>query len=240
MLGRMSIVTRGHLRAVAQLEQAAGYRETRALYAAAVPHGVYLRPTDRGFTVLSLDWERCGSMIGVGGREDRDHELRELPPDAEHVSKAVAGYDAKRSSLARHCVEEHCAARAIARAFERDLELPEPGLCFVHQEWRLPGRVRIDILGVDLTTRRWVIVELKRSAAEATRTSARKGGDAAAQARAYTLALQEHRAELYPYFQRVARALARHHDGPPAMRALEVDPDHVPETLVAWPGRGRW
>ena len=232
-------VRRGHLRCLEQLEHRDAYRRARALYRNALGGvDVYLRPTDNGFTVLALDAKGCRSMIGVGGRGTKDHLVRALPPDPGHVERAVRGYLEKRRTLRRASHEERYALELIDHALKNHLVLPRGDACFVTQEWRLPSGDKIDILAVRPRSRRLVVVELKASAAAAAEYDAKKGGDAREQAKAYARELYAHRAVLYPFFQRLFRALARHHGAPPQVQQLELDPDAPPEAVVAWPGRG--
>lgn len=122
----------------------------------------------------------------------------------------------------------------LAQAMKAGLQLPG-GLHLVCQEWRLPvasGRGdKLDLLAVDLGARALVVIELKRSW-EATQKVDRHGRDAEEQAEHYAELLYEHRQVLYPFFERVARALARHHDGPEAMRSQSLDPGHHPRAIV--------
>jgi hypothetical protein len=218
----------GHLRALAHIENTSAYRATRAMYAAHIGDaGVYLRPTDDGLTVLSLDHARCASMIGVGARGSSEHRLRTLPPSAEHAAKASLGYVVKREGLRRRSEEERFALRLMAHAFSHALHLPQFDAWFVHQEWKLPSGDKLDILGVEPASGHLVIVEFKRSERDA--RGARQ------QAEAYAHSLHAHRAALYPFFERLARALARAHDGPLVMQTVTLDPDHTPHVRVAWP-----
>jgi hypothetical protein len=175
-------------------------------------------------------------MIGVGGRGTNEHTVRTLPPDPARVARALAGYHAKRTSLRRPSTEETYALRLIASALCGDLSLGPA--YFVTQEWRLPSGGKLDLLCADPHERCLVVVELKDSKAAARRSDPGKGGDAWAQARSYAAELHEHRLELYPFFERLGRALARHHGAPAEMRALTLDPDRAPRALVSWPGGG--
>lgn len=233
-----AVVTRGHLRSLEQLERRSDYLETRALYAAHIPAGVYLRPTNRGFTVVSLDAAACEKMVGVGG-SPKTCTLGSLPPARAVVADAIARYREKLPTLERGRPEDLFSLRVVARALDGDLELPHAGLYFVHQEWRLPG-LRIDLVAVDPRRGRFSTVELKATQRHAERADAKKGGTALAQAERYARALHERRTELYPYFERLARALACHHGGPRQMQELRVDPEHVPDACVAWPGMSAW
>ena len=222
-------VRRGHWAALEQLELPDAYAQTRAMYRELLGTDVYLRPTDSGFTVLSLDSTTCDSMIGVGSRGGNEHSLRRLPPERHQVEAACAGYHDKRSSLKRASAEERYALRLIQAALSNGLGVPRPNTYFVTQEWRLPSGKKLDLLCVDPLGRRLVVVELK--ADEAT---ARSSG--AAEARQYAEEIHQHRAELYPFFQRLARTLARHHHAPALLHNLELDPNLPPQSAVSWPG----
>jgi hypothetical protein len=231
------VVRPGHYNALEQLEQNFAYRQTREMYRRHLGDpGVYLRLTDRGFTVLSLDYKRCSSMVGVGARDSQQHVLRDLPPAEDGVRTAVAGYDAKVNSLNRRSDEERFALELIAGAFDSNLSLPLAGVYFIHQEWRFPDRSKLDLLGVEPATGRLVVVELKKSEAEANSVDSRKSGDAWAQAAHYSDVLYLHRAIYYEFFGRLARVMAKLHDAPLAMRQVQIEPEQAPATAVWWPG----
>lgn len=232
-------VRNGHEACVRRLEDAAAYRQTRAMYAEALGGvEVYLRPTDAGFTVLSLDAQSCRSMIGVGAKGTNQHTLTTLPPDPTSVKAAVAGYEQKRESLNRGSAEETYALGLIGRALSSGLALPRSSTYFVTQEWRLPSTGKTDLIGVDPATGRLVIIELKSTEADARGSAGKKGGDAWHQARSYAAEVHAHRRELYPFFQRLARALAQNHDAPPEVCGVTLDPEHMPDACVSWPGGG--
>jgi hypothetical protein len=227
---------RGHIAALEQLERHESYRDTLSAYDRHLgPRSVYLRPTNQGLVVLSLDHEACRSMIGVGAIGTSQHVVTELPPRADFVARGVEGYLEKRACAKRVSEEERFALRLISHAFSQGLRLPNSDSYFVHQEWRFSARSRIDLLAVNPETGRLLVIELKRSCAEGKRTDTRKGGDAMAQARSYAAALHRDRTELYPYFERLARALARVHSGPPSMQSLRLDAKHVPDVQVMFP-----
>jgi len=205
------------------------------LYRTHVGCPVYLRPTDSGFTVLSLDHRRCSSMIGVGGRGTRQHVLTRLPPGEAQVLRAWQGYQQKLASLRRGSEEERFALRIVARALEDGLRLPGGDLFFLHQEWRLPQGGRLDLLAVRPSAQRLVVIELKGSQNEARRHDHAKGGDAWDQARGYAAEIHRHRGELYPFFQRLARVMGRHHNAPRLMREVVLAPEQPPEVCVLWP-----
>lgn len=229
-------VREGHLHALALVESDA-YRTTLDRYAEHLGvNGVYLRPTEQGLTVISTDPRRCPKMLGVGARDSGQEHLSRLPPTDEQVRVAVEGFREKVRTVRDRKPEEQFSLSLLARALGTGLGLPE-SLHLVCQEWRLPtedGGDKLDLLAVDLSARALVVVELKRSH-DAARAPDRHGRDAAAQADHYADLLHQHRQALYPYFQRLARALARHHDGPEAMRTLLLDPEQRPRALVWTP-----
>ncbi|MGB5038487.1 MAG: hypothetical protein WBQ66_17900, partial [Blastocatellia bacterium] len=65
-------ITDGHLRTLAMLGNTDDIKRTLALYRTALDAEVYLRLTADGLTVMSLDVERCRSMISVGSRGTSD------------------------------------------------------------------------------------------------------------------------------------------------------------------------
>jgi Holliday junction resolvase-like predicted endonuclease len=113
--------------------------------------------------------------------------------------------------------------------------LPKLKLLFIQQEWRLAVRGKIDILAIDANTRRLAVVEVKSSQREARAVDAKKGGDALAQAKQYAVQIHEERQALFPFFERLARALARAHDGPEWMKTVTLDPEQTPQAFVCWP-----
>jgi hypothetical protein len=234
---KSSAVRAGHLRAVAQLEAVDAVHDTLALYRAVMRsrHGVYLRPTHQGFTVLSLDHERCSAMVAVGAVGTTHHNLTRLPAQSAFVERAVRGYETKIAGMGRASPEERYSLNLVSGALSAGLILEGLGVHFVSQEWRFPVGGRMDILGVDLAQRRLVVVELKASARHAAKVDARKGGDATQQAEAYAELLFRERAVLYPFFERLARAMARIYQGPEAMKQLRLDMTLGPSVLVAAP-----
>src|SRR5690606_23133015 len=69
-------VTAGHRTSLKMLQDVDGIRVTSDLYRElATPAGVYLRPTDGGLTVISLDPE-CAAMVGVGTAGASEHKLK--------------------------------------------------------------------------------------------------------------------------------------------------------------------
>lgn len=229
-----SPVRRGHWRSLEQIENSERYKRTRALYRETLGGvDVFLRPTASSLTVLSLDADNCSSMIGVGARNTKQHALYSLPPDLEKVRIAVAGYEAKRASLMRPSTEETYALHLVASALANGLKL-DSGY-FITQEWRLPTSGKIDILCANPKERRLVVLELKRSKAEAYKAQG-NSANAWGQAENYADMVYQHRNELYPFFERLGRALAKNHDAPAEMRELNLDYDRRPSVLVSWPG----
>ena len=102
----------------------------------------------------------------------------------------------------------------------------------------VPRGGRVDLLAVEPASGCLVIIELKGSERKARAPDPKKGGDAWQQAEAYAGRLHAHRKEFYPFFERLARVLARHHGAPEALQQLQLDPEHRPRTCVAWPGSG--
>lgn len=225
----------GHYRAVEQIEDATAYPTTRQLYAERIGgHGVYLRPTGSGFTVVSLDFERCGAIVEVGEEGTQQHSLRRLPPDDRQVARACEGYEAKLAASKRVCEKERFSLAIVARALEEDLSLPRAGTYFVHQDWRFPEGDTLDLLGVEPASGRLLVIVLTGSRAEARKEDPDKGGDARAQAKLFADRLYRDRRELYPFFERLARGLARHHRGPESFQNLRLDPARRPRCAVWW------
>lgn len=228
----------GHIRAVEMIEDLAAFRETVNLYERHLgASNVYFRPTDKGLTVMSLDYERCVSMIGVSGRGTGDEYLSSIPPSAEQVATAYAGYCEKRDSLQRRSEEERFALRRIHHALANRLRLPNTDWFFIHQEWRFPSGIgvgKLDLLAVDPAQRRLVVIELKDSELK-TLARGGRGRTAEEQAATYADLFVEHRIELYPFFERLAQAMAGAYDGPDSMKELELDRELRPATSVWWP-----
>lgn len=231
-------ITDGHRRILAMLQDLDAMKQTLSLYHAHLgKNGVYLRLTDRGFTVISLDHEHCASMIGVGDRDSGDENLAAIPPTEEQVLSAVEGYRRKRDSLQRSSDEERFALRTIRHALEHGLKLPGKDWYFIHQEWRMPtalGGGKLDLLAVEPEAKRLVVVELKGSKAKTTARD-KHGRNAQQQAEHYAEVLWQRKEETYPFFDDLARAMALVHGGPDSMHALELDRNMNPMTAVWWP-----
>jgi len=220
-------VRKGHWRALRMIEDEPSFRRTRHLYEKHLgSFGVYLRPTEKGLTVISLEYERCRGMIGVSDRNTQDEYLQVLPPTAADVRQA-RGYLRKRKSLKRESEEERFSLRCVRESLGSGLRLPKTQWHFVHQEWRFPTGGKLDILAVDLRLGELVVIELKESLA--------KCQGATIQAEEYAALLHVHRRAFIPYFEQLARALARRYGGPEKMRVLSLQPDHRPRTEVWFP-----
>lgn len=231
--------TKGHRRALAMLEDAVACRTTIAMYERELgASSVYLRLTGTGFTVMSLD-QKQSSMVGVGGRSSGSCTIKSLPPGEEDVRRACALYRGKIATLKRPSKEERFAILLIGGALMEGLSLPRAGTSFIHQEWKLPSGKKVDLLGIEPGQGRLVVVELKASEKEARQVDARKGGTAWDQARGYSDELHAGRADFYPFFERVARAMAQIYGGHDDLRRVTLDRSRPPATAVAWPGCGR-
>lgn len=231
-------VTDGHRRTLALLSNTVDITQTLERYRAALGGEVYLRPTAEGLTVMSLDAERCCSMISVGSRGKRDDVLKVCPPAVDAVQRAVDGYIQKRDSLRRVSVEEQLSVDRIAGALANRLVLPDSDWLFLHQEWRLPlpeGPGKIDLLAVDRRERRLVVIECKASVDDVDVPDTH-GWVAAQQADAYAEALWVARDELYPFFSDMLRAMAAIYAPEDGMGSFALDPDRHPTTAVWWPG----
>lgn len=196
----------GHWKALALLEDVPSVRETLSTYRAELGHDVYLRPTDQGLTVISLD-PANRAMVGVGGTKCT---LNTLPPSAERVRANAVLYRAKVAAMKRESIEERFVLSRIRSALSDALRLRND-LVFLHQELRFSNAHKIDVLAIDAATGQLVVVEAKESDAAVRRD------DAAGQAQAYCEQLTEHADELFPFFTRLFMALARVYNAPPTI-----------------------
>jgi hypothetical protein len=233
--GPVGAVTAGHERALDLLADKSSVEQTLAMYRARMGDvALYLRPTDAGLTVLSLDSQRCSSMISVGAANGGGL-LKALPPSPAEVERAVADYEHKRDTLQRASAEERFVLGLMAGALRDRLRLAGTEWLFLHQEWRLTlpvGPGKVDLLAVDPRTGRVVVIECKKSAVAA-EAKDRHGLDAAQQADAYAAVIWEHRRELYPFFERLLGAIAAVYA--PGLGAVSLDPTGAPTTAVWWP-----
>ena len=232
-----SALREGHMRAVSLFSDVDAYHETRARYRSVVgPRSVYLRPTNDRLTVINLDYEADGAMVGVGA--NGSEYLTQLPPSLRQIQSALADYREKlsRGSRQRYSAEERNALSLISRALDGGQSLPGfPGVFFVHQEWRFPNGQKLDILGIEPSASRLLVLELKSSETDAKKFDAKKGGDAWGQAKHYADLLFQHRAQLYPFFADLAKAMALLHGGPALVRDVELDIELRPRIAVGWP-----
>ena len=231
-------ITDGHLRTLAMLGNTDDIKRTLALYRAALDGEVYLRLTADGLTAMSLDAERCRSMISVGSRGMNDDVLKACPPTLDAVRAAVKGYTLKRDSLGRGSVEEQFSVARIAGALSNHLVLPNTDWLFLHQEWRLllpEGPGKIDLLAVDQRERRLVVIECKASTIEVD-VQDRHGWVAAQQADAYGDAVWAARDDLYPFFSELLHAMAAIYAPDALLESFALDPAQRPTTAVWWPG----
>lgn len=233
---RRRAVTAGHLRSLAMLEDLVAVSGTVEAFKNALGGvGVLLRPVDAGLTVMSLDIERCASMISVGSAYGGG-TLTSLPPSTDLIRSMVMGYEIKRDSLARGSVEELFSLRLIAGSLLDNLRLAGTEWIFVAHEWRVHlsngSNGKIDLLAFDPSTRRLVAIELKASENEVRKPDA-NGWDAARQADEYGDAIWRDRADLYPFFDRLIAAQTN-----VSARGLTlgaIDLNTRPTTAVWWP-----
>ena len=224
-----SLLRAGHWASLALLEHTPAVRETLNAYERAIGHPVYLRPTDGGLTVMSLD-PGVPAVVGVGG-SGHGACIGALPPTASSVEAAARDYRAKVAGMGRRSVEEQFVVARIRRALGNWLRLRDD-LLFLHQEWRFPSSDKIDILAIDTASAQLVVVEAKKSEAAATRDRDRKGRTASEQAAEYVAQLELHASECSPFFLRLAAALAGvYRNG----ESMLFDPRLPPRWEVWWP-----
>jgi hypothetical protein len=76
------------------IESGDGYPRTFEVYARSFgPNRVYLRPVEGGYTVLSLESDRCSKMIGVGRDPCRPAEANseKNPRSMDHPTRLGVG-----------------------------------------------------------------------------------------------------------------------------------------------------
>ncbi len=220
----------GHWRSLRLLEDAPGVRETLALYERAIGHPVYLRPTNRGLTVMSLD-PAPPAMVGVGGSDPGACCINTVPPTPSAVEAVAGDYRAKVAGMTRTSVEENFVTARIRRALADGMKLRED-LLFLHQEWRFPSAGKIDLLAIDTTRGQLVVIEAKGSEAKAKGDRDKKGRTASEQAAEYVAQIALHATEYAPFLKRLAAALACvYREG----EAVAFDPSSPPRWEVWWP-----
>jgi|GEM_PF-398448 len=225
-----SFVRAGHRRSLELLENTGGAVETLAMYERATGHPVYLRPTDRGLTVMSLDPE-TKAMVGVGPAGDCS--LQVVPPTSADVEAAARAFRDKAGAMKRDSAEEERYVIARIRAALANGLALDDDLVFLHQEWRFPSGDKIDVLALDVRTGQLVVIEAKKSEAAALRERDGEGRTAAEQAAEYVAQLVAHASECMPFFQRLASAMSRIYR--PSAEELRVEASLPPRWEVWWP-----
>jgi hypothetical protein len=224
------LLNRGHWRSLELLESTQAVLDTLARYEQAIGHPVYLRPTAKGLTVMSLDPSNP-AMVGVGGVDDCCIDA--VPASHDAVGMAALAYRTKVAGMGRGSVEERYVISRIRAALAQGLEL-QSGLLFLHQEWRFPNRDKLDVLALDPLDGRLVVIEAKGSKNAALKERDGKGRTASEQATSYAARLMAHSSECTPYFQRLAVAIGRVYA--PEREAVRVDGSLAPRCEVWWPG----
>jgi hypothetical protein len=203
--------------------------ETLARYEQALGHPVYLRPTAKGLTVMSLD-PSTPAMVGVGGADDC---CITALPSSQAVASAAVAYRAKVAGMVRNSAEERHVIARIRAALANALELQE-GLLFLHQEWRFSNQEKLDVLALDSRSGQLVVIEAKATQRAALQECDAKGRTATQQAARYAARLLAHSVEYTPFFQRLAVALGRVYS--PARQAVQIDGAALPRCELWWPG----
>jgi hypothetical protein len=224
------LLNRGHWHSLELLENTPAVLDTLARYEQAIGHPVYLRPTAKGLTVMSLD-PSISAMVGVGGAGDCC--INTLPPSHDAVASAALAYRAKVAAMVRDSAEERYVIARIRAALANGLELGD-GLFFLHQEWRFPNRDKLDVLAFDASSGQLVVIEAKSTKNAALLERDAKGRTATEQAASYAARLLTHSIECTPFFQRLAAALGRIYS--PARQAVRIDGAALPRFELWWPG----
>jgi hypothetical protein len=223
------LLNRGHWRTLELLENTQPVLDTLCLYEQAIGHPVYLRPTAKGLTVMSLD-PSTPAMVGVGGADDCC--ITAVPPSRDAVATAALAYRAKVAAMARGSVEERYVISRIRAALAQGLELGG-GLLFLHQEWRFSNRDKLDVLALDSLTGQLVVIEAKGTRNAALQERDAKGRTASEQATSYAARLMTHATECTPFFQRLALALGRIYR--PGREVVRIDGSALPRCELWWP-----
>jgi hypothetical protein len=224
-----SLLRSGHWRSLELLENTEAVLDTLARYEQALGHPVYLRPTAKGLTVMSLD-PSTPAMVGVGGAGDCC--ISGLPPSEDSVASAVRAYRVKTAAMVRDSAEERYVIARIRAALADGLML-EDGLLFLHQEWRFPNQEKLDVLALDSSSGHLVVIEAKSTRNAALHERDAKGRTAAAQAASYAARLLAHSLECTPFFQRLAIALCRIYS--PAQQSVQIEASALPTIKLWWP-----
>jgi hypothetical protein len=218
-------LTRGHWRSLELLENTDAVLQTLRLYERVLGSPVYLRPTDKGLTVLSLDTTPL-AMVGVGP-SGGGCCVTTLPPSEAQVAAAVAAYRTKVAAMTRRSAEERYVVGRIRAALESRLQLGD-GLRFLHQEWRFTTGGKLDLLAIDCSSGHLVVVEVKSTEGKA--LDAGTLGQAITYADLLTASWPEYAA----YFRRLTIALARIYD--PSAPGQVISDQTPPRCEVWWPG----
>jgi Holliday junction resolvase-like predicted endonuclease len=205
------------------LEDAPAVRRTLALYQDAMGHPVYLRPTQKGLAVMSLD-PTAPSLVGPAGSSEC--YVNALPPEPGALEAAVLAYRAKVASMKRRPVEERYVLGRVRKALESGLDLGGD-LLLLHQQWRSSGSGEIDVIALDRQTGQLVVAEAKSSEVAALDRAT------AEQVRAHVEELTAHAAECMPFFQRLASALARIYC--PDGDQPSINANRAPRSEIWWP-----
>jgi hypothetical protein len=224
------LLNRGHWRSLELLGRTQAVHETLALYEQAIGHAVYLRPTAKGLTVMSLD-PSTPAMVGVGSTGDCCIDT--LPPPQSLVASAALFYRAKVSAMVRESAEERHVIARIRAALADGLALGGD-LLFLHQEWRFSTSEKLDVLAFDSRTGQLVVIEAKSTRNAALHERDGKGRTASEQAASYAARLMTHSAECAPFFQGLALALGRIYR--PDQNAARIDGSVLPRCELWWPG----
>jgi len=223
------LLNRGHWHSLELLEDTPAVLQTLARYEQALGHPVYLRPTAKGLTVMSLD-PSTPAMVGVGGADDC---CITALPSSQAVASAAVAYRAKVAAMVRNSAEERHVIARIRAALANALEL-EDGLLFLHQEWRFSNQEKLDVLALDSRSGQLVVIEAKATKSAALQERDAKGRTAAEQAASYAARLLAHSVEYTPFFQRLAVAIGRVYS--PARQAVQIDGAALPRCELWWPG----
>jgi hypothetical protein len=214
----------GQWRSLELLEDTPAVLRTLGMYEHALGCPVYLRPVERGVTVMSLDSE-SPAMVGVG--PSGGCCIGGLPPSESAVEAAVHACRIKMAGMKRRSIEEKYVLSRIRAALGSGLALGD-GLLFLHQEWRFTTAAKADVLALDEQTGQLVVIEAKQSEAKALDPLTAEQGEG------YVALLRACWADYLPYFQRLAAALARVYR--PDLRAPMLAANSTPRWEAWWPG----
>jgi hypothetical protein len=193
--------------------------------------GAYFRPLDNGVRAVDLHPSSLKPRIGIG---DGAMSLLRLGTTTNALAPTMqARVEYLRSVRARQTgpsQENQLEARLIRSAQSNALVLPgfPASMRFIHSQWRIDApdsgpQEFSDLLTVDLSTRRLVVVELKRE----------PDASAAGQALRYARYFEARAGEMLPFFERVARMMGSLYgcDELAQVRLSGVEPD----AFVVWP-----